>query len=83
MDDVGQPMHDHSAASFFGPLLVPILGVHLLERKVAVLVLKPTVVQRKQLAEDLAFYLLHEVVDCVAVDECSLLGVVGMQVEVK
>ena len=76
-------MHDHSAASFFGPLLVPILGVHLLERKVAVLVLKPTVVQRKQLAEDLAFHLLYEIWEGVAIDEATLLGIMGMQIKVE
>ena len=83
MDDVSHPMHNHSPTSLFSPLLVPVLGVHLLEGKVAILVFKTTVVQGEQFAEDLAFYLFHEVVYGVAVDECPLFCVVGMQVEIK
>jgi hypothetical protein len=83
MDDVGHPVHDHSAAALLCSLLIPVLRVHLLHRKVAILVLKATVVHGKELAEDLALNLLHEVIDGVAVNEGTLLGIVGVQVEVK
>lgn len=76
-------MHDHSPAPLFRPFLVPVLRVHLFEGKVAILVLKATVVQGEQLAENLAFNLFNKVIDSVAVDECSLLCIMGMQVEIK
>lgn len=76
-------MHYYSSASFFGPFLVAIFGVHLLEGKVAILILKSIVIQGKQLAEHLTLYLFHKVVDSVAVDECSFFGIMSMQVKVK
>lgn len=40
-------------------------------------------VECEEFAENLAFDLLNKVVDGVAVDECALACVVGMQIEVE
>lgn len=47
MNDVGQSMHDYSPTTFLSSIFVAILGVHLLEGKVAVFILESSIIERK------------------------------------
>lgn len=76
-------MHNNPATSFLRPLLVPILRVHLFLTEIAILILKPTMVQSKQFTEDLTLNLLDKVIDGISVYEMTFLGVVGVEVEVE
>ena len=76
-------MHDDPPAALLCPFLVPVFRVHLLQRKVTVFILKPTVVHSEQFAIDLAFHLLHEIIDRVAVDEGPFFCIMRMQIEVE
>jgi len=83
MDDVSHSMHHHSATALFCSFFIPVLGVHLFHRKIAVLILETTMIHRKQLAEDLTFHLLHKVIDGITIDKCTLFGIMRMQVKVE
>ena len=76
-------MHDHPAAALFGHILVSVLGLHVLLRKVAVIILEPFVVHRNELTENLALHLLHKIIDRVPVDKMPLFSVVSVQVKIK
>lgn len=83
MDDIGHPMHHHPSTPFLRPILIAILRTHLLHRKIAIFILESTMIQCKELTEYLALNLFHKVVDSIAIDECPLLCVMCMQVEVE
>lgn len=83
VDDVSDTMHDHSAASFLSPFLIPIFRVHLFDWKIAVLILKSTMVDSKKFTKYLTLDLLHKIIDRIAVYKGSFFGIVSMQVEVE
>ena len=83
VDDFGKAMHDHPSTAFLRHFLVPVFGVHVFLSKIAVFIFEPFIVEGDQLAEDLAFHLFDEIVDGIAIDEASLLGVMSVQVEVE
>ena len=83
MDDVGSFMHYNFSTALLCEILEPILCVHVLFAKIAVLILESRVIDREQLAKDLAFHLLYEICEGVAIDEATLLGIMGMQIKVE
>jgi hypothetical protein len=83
VDDIGGLMHDYPSTSLLGEVFKAVTRVHVLLSEVAVFILEPCVIDGEELAEDLAFDLLHEVGEGVAVDEAALLGVMGVEVEVE
>lgn len=81
--ELAELLKHHSPAAFLCHGFVPVLGGHVLEGEVAILVLKVDAVEGQQLGEELGFDLLAEVVEGVAVEEVSLFACVGVQVGVE
>ncbi len=78
MYNIGSFMHDYPSTTLFGQVFKTILCIHVLFSKVAVLILKASVIYCKQLAKYLAFYLLYEISEGIAIDEASFLGIMRM-----
>ena len=83
MYDIGQPVHHHSATALLCHIFIGVFGIHMLLRKVTILILKPLVVHREQFAKYLTLHLLYKVIYCVSINKTPLFGIVGMQIEVK
>lgn len=72
----------HPRAPLLRLLLVPVPGLHVLPREVALVELEAGAVPGEGAREDLALHLLHELVDGVAEDEVALERWVGVQIQV-
>ena len=51
--------------------------------EIAVIVFEAFVVHRNKLAENLAFNLLHEIINGVSVNKMTFFGIMGMKVKIK
>lgn len=71
-----------SSASLLAHVFIPILCLHVLPRKDALLKLKIYAVLTENLREKLALYLLDELIDGVSKGKISLVGGMSMQIEV-
>lgn len=71
----------HPTSPFFGNMIIDILTVHISLSKVASLILKDLAIHRQYLRKEADLGLLHEFIGRVTVDEDSLPGCVGVQVE--
>lgn len=80
MHDAKFLIKDHSSASFLSLLLVPISRLHVLARKDALLELKVDAVAGQDAGKDLAFHLLHELVN--GITECKVALECGVRVQV-
>ena len=83
MNDASEFMHDHPTTAFLGEVFEPIPSFHMLHTEVAALVFEVLAVLSKEFAKDLAFDLINEVVDGIAIEETAFFGVVSMQVKVE
>lgn len=75
-------IEDYSSTSLFAHILVPILRLHVLPRKYALLKLKIYAVLAENLRKELTFDLLDELIDSISEGEVSLVGWMSMQIEV-
>jgi len=83
MDNVCHSMHHHSATTLFCSFFIPVLGIHLFHRKIAVLILKTIMIHREQLTKDLTFNLFDKVIDGITIDKCSFFCIMCMQVKIE
>jgi hypothetical protein len=83
MYDIGQPVHHHSATAFLCHIFISVFGIHMLLRKVTILILEPLVIHREQFAKHLALHLLHKVIYSVSINKAPFFRIVGVEIEVK
>ena len=71
-------MHNNSATSLLGQIFKPILSVHMLFRKVTILILKTGVIHWEEFTKHLAFYLLNEIAKGITIDETTFFRIMTM-----
>lgn len=83
MDDTARSSEYHSGTPLFRKWFIPVLDFHVPLREVACVVLEVFAVHRQHLAEYLAFDLVDDVVEGVAIHEGSFCRAVAMHVKEK
>lgn len=72
----------YSSASLLAHIFIPILCLHVLPRKDALLELEINAILTENFREELAFYLLDELIDGVSKGKISLVCGMSMQIEI-
>ena len=76
-------VHHHPRTSLFCNLITSILHLHMFQTKRTLLILKKLSIQRDNLTESIRLHLIHKIINCIAINKTSLLGIVSMQVKEK
>ena len=73
----------NSSAAFFGHVLLFVLRLHVFFAKIALLIVEIHAVLRQHLCEKLRLYLLHKLINRIAIKKRAFLPSVSMQIAIE